>query len=66
MTVTINTIEINNEELQRLQQDNFLMDNSYPRLIIPQGKIRSKRKIRKKRNVTASELISGLLASIEK
>ena len=66
MTITVHTIEIDGEELQHLQQDSFLMDDSYPQLIIPQGKIRSKRKTERKKGMKASELISELLESIEK
>ena len=54
MTVTINTIEINDEELQHLQHDNPFLITSSPQLLFPQNKMERKRTIRSKGRVTSS------------
>jgi len=62
MTVTINTIEINDEELQHLQHDNPFLITSSPQLLFPQNKMGKKRN----RKVTASQIISELIQGLEK
>jgi hypothetical protein len=66
MTVMIHTIEIDDQELQRLQQDDFLLNTVCPRLVIPQGKIRPKRKTRRRKGVRASEFIGEVMNEINK
>jgi len=65
MTVTVQTFEINDEDIRILQQDSSFMETC-PRLLIPHGKTRTKRKTRSRRRVTASELIHDLIEGIKK